>query len=347
MKNILEQMQERKFEEIHFHYDQKTGLKSIIAIHNTKRGPALGGCRFYPYISEEDGVKDVMNLAQAMTNKAALAGLPLGGGKSIIFGDPKVEKTEALLESFGQFVDRLGGQYITSVDSGTTPEDLDIILRHTKHVTGFTPEFGGAGDPSPMTALGVYEGIRACIKHVFGSDDFKGKKIAIQGVGNVGHTLAKMLKDSGAVIVITDRDEAKAKKLASEIGAEYVSTTEILEQKCDVLAPCAMGGVIDDKSIEKLNCKIVAGAANNPLSSMEVAEKLHAKGIVYAPDFAINAGGLIHVAQELKGYDPIKTEKKTREIYTTITKIIERAKKENEATAIVARRMAKEILDNS
>lgn len=347
MKNILEQMQERKFEEIHFHYDQKTGLKSIIAIHSTKRGPALGGCRFYPYMSEEDGLKDVMNLAQAMTNKAALAGLPLGGGKSIIFGDPKTEKNEALMESFGQFVDRLGGQYITSVDSGTTPEDLNVILRQTKNVTGFTPEFGGAGDPSPMTALGVFEGIRACIHHVFGTDEWKGKKIAIQGVGNVGHTLSKMLKDAGASIVITDRDENKAKKLASELGSEYVSPEQILEQKCDVLAPCAMGGVIDDKTIEKLHCKIVAGAANNPLSSMEVAEKLHVKGIVYAPDFAINAGGLIHVAQELKGYDPIKTEKKTREIYTTILKIVERAKKENVASAIVARRMAKEIIDNS
>lgn len=347
MKNILEQMQERRFEEIHFHYDDQTGLKSIIAIHNTKRGPALGGCRFYPYASEEDGLKDVMNLAQAMTYKAALAGLALGGGKSIIFGDPKKEKNEAILEAFAQFVDRLGGQYITSVDSGTTPHDLDIFLRRTKHVTGFTPEFGGAGDPSPVTALGVFEGIRACAKYVFGTDDLKGRTIAIQGVGNVGESLAHMLKNAGAVLTLSDRDEAKAQALASSLNAKYVTADKILEESCDILAPCAMGGVVHDGNISKLNCKVIAGAANNPLASMEVAEKLHQMGIVYAPDFAINAGGLIHVAQELKGYDPMKVEKKTKEIYSTIEKIITRAKKENTATAMIARKMAKEILDNS
>jgi leucine dehydrogenase len=282
-----------------------------------------------------------------MTYKAALAGLPLGGGKSIIFGDPKTMKNEAFLESFASFVESLGGRYITSVDSGTTPHDLDIFSRRTKHVTGCTPEFGGAGDPSPMTAIGVFEGVRASVKHVFGTDDLKGRTVAIQGVGNVGESLATMLTQAGSTVSLTDRDETKAKALATKIGAKFVSPDKILEEKCDVLAPCALGGVINDNTIGKLNCKIVAGAANNPLSSIEIGEKLHQMGIPYAPDFAINAGGLIHVAQELKGYDPIVTEKKTREIYNTITNIFDRSKKENIPTAVIARKLAKEILENS
>ena len=347
MRNLLELMQEQKFENVHYNYDVKSGLKSIIAIHNTKRGPALGGCRFYPYASEADGLKDVTNLAQAMTYKAALAGLPLGGGKSIIFGDPKTTKNDAILEAFAQFVDRLGGNYITSVDSGTTPTDLNVMLRHTKHVTGYTQEYGGAGDPSPMTALGVFEGIRASLQHVFGSTNMSGKTIAIQGTGNVGASLAHMLHKEGATLILADREETKAKALASELNAKYVSADEIIEITCDVLAPCAMGGVIHETNVHSIKCKMVAGAANNPLSSMDVAEKLHQRGIPYAPDFAINAGGLIHVAQELKGYDPIKTQQKTKEIYFTIEKILERSKKENTATALIARKMAREILEQS
>lgn len=347
MKNILEQMQERQFEDIHFHYDRETGLKSIIAIHNTQRGPALGGCRFYPYASEEDGLTDVMNLAQSMTYKAALAGLPLGGGKSIIFGDPKTAKNEKTLEAFAKFVESLGGNYITSVDSGTTPKDLDIFLRHTKHVTGYTPEFGGAGDPSPVTALGVFEGIRACAKHAYGSDDLAGRTVAIQGTGNVGASLAKMLKNAGASLILADRDEAKVAALASELGAKLSTTDRILEEKCDILAPCAMGNVINETNLNKLHCKVVAGGANNPLGSVEIGEKLHQMGIMYAPDFVINAGGLIHVAQELEGYDRAKAEKKTKDIYFTIEKILARAKQENLATAVIARKMAKEILETS
>lgn len=347
MKNILEQMQERQFEDIHFRYDRNTGLKSIIAIHNTQRGPALGGCRFYPYANEEAGIADVMNLAQAMTYKAALAGLPLGGGKSIIFGDPKKEKNEKLLEAFGSFVESLGGRYITSVDSGTSPTDMNVFLRKTKRVAGYTPEFGGAGDPSPMTAQGVFEGIRACAKHVFGTDDLSGRIVAVQGTGNVGYSLCKMLKNAGASLIIADRDEAKVKSLASETGAKIVGVDQILTEQCDILAPCAMGAVIHDANIGKLQCKVVAGAANNPLSSIEIGEQLHKKGILYAPDFAINAGGLIHVAHEIEGYVHEKAEKKTKDIYFTIEKIMARSEKENLATAVVARKMAKEILDQS
>lgn len=347
MKNILDQMQERQFEDIHFRYDRKTGLKSIIAIHNTQRGPALGGCRFYPYASEEEGLADVMNLAQAMTYKAALAGLPLGGGKSIIFGDPKKEKNEKLLESFAEFVESLGGRYITSVDSGTSPLDMNVYLRKTKNVCGYTPEFGGAGDPSPVTALGVFEGIKACAKHVFGTDNLSGRTIAVQGTGNVGASLCKMLKNAGASLIIADRDETKAKALATETGAKLVSTDQILLEKCDILAPNAMGGVINEGNINKISCKVIAGGANNPLASIEIGEKLHQMGIVYAPDFAINAGGLIHVAHEIEGYNREKAEKKTRDIYFTIEKILDRSKNENLATAVIARKMAKEILDSS
>jgi leucine dehydrogenase len=347
MKNILEQMQERQFEDIHFHYDRETGLKSIIAIHNTQRGPALGGCRFFPYASEEEGLADVMNLAQAMTYKAALAGLPLGGGKSIIFGDAKKEKNEKLLEAFASFVESLGGNYITSVDSGTSPTDMNVYLRKTKHVAGYTSEFGGAGDPSPVTALGVFEGIKACAKHEFGTDDLSGRVIAVQGTGNVGATLCKMLKNAGASLIIADSDESKVKALAAETGAKVVGVDQILTEKCDILAPCAMGNVINDSNISKIQCKIVAGGANNPLASIEIGEKLHKMGILYAPDFAINAGGLIHVAHEIEGYNREKAEKKTRDIYFTIEKIMARSEKENLATAVVARKMAKEILEQS
>lgn len=347
MKNILEQMQERKFEDIHFHYDNETGLKSIIAIHNTQRGPALGGCRFYPYANEVAALEDVMNLAQAMTYKAALAGLPLGGGKSIIIGDPKTEKNEKKLEAFAKFVESLGGNYITSVDSGTTPTDMNVYLRHTKHVAGYTPEFGGAGDPSPVTALGVFEGIKACAKHEFGTDDLSGRVVAIQGTGNVGASLAKMLRAAGASLIIADREEEKAKALATELGAKLVGTDQILEEKCDILAPCAMGNVINESNLNKIKCKVVAGGANNPLASVEIGEKLHQMGILYAPDFAINAGGLIHVAHEIEGYNREKAEKKTRDIYFTIEKIMARSEKENLATAVIARKMAKEILDAS
>lgn len=343
--NILQNMVEREFENIHYCYDSKTGLRSIIAIHNTKRGPALGGCRFYPYANEEEGLKDVMNLAHAMTFKASLADLPLGGGKSIIFGDASKEKTKEKMEAFGRFVESLGGRYITSVDSGTSPEDLNILLSQTKHVTGMTPDHGGSGDPSPSTALGTFMGIQACAQKAFGSTDLTGKTITVQGVGNVGKILAKYLLEAGAKLIIADFDAAKAQHFQAQYPqVQVISHMEIVTTACDIFAPCAMGGVINDQNVDKMQCKIVAGGANNPLSSMDIAHQLHTKKIIYAPDFAINAGGLIHVAGELEGFNPESVEKKTRNIFHTISNILDRSEKENQSPAIIARTMAKEAI---
>lgn len=340
-------MEEREFEHISFFHDQKTGLRSIIAIHSTKLGPALGGCRFYPYANEQKALADVMNLAQSMTSKAAMAGLELGGGKSVILGNPKKDKNPQILEAFAKCVERLGGKYITSVDSGTSSEDLDIFSRQTKHVVGLTPNMGGAGDPSPLTALGVLCGIEASVEHCFGSKDLTGKKVAIQGVGHVGYILTKLLREKGAEIVISDVDAQKASDTAKQLQVETCSADEIVSRECDIFAPCAMGGVINEKSLDTLKCKIVAGAANNPLASKEVARDLFEKGILYAPDFVINAGGLIHVAQELRGYDREKVEAKTMNIYKTIKSILERADQDKVSPATVARSMAREIVEKA
>ncbi|MCB0271979.1 MAG: Glu/Leu/Phe/Val dehydrogenase [Bdellovibrionales bacterium] len=343
--SMLEKMIEREFENVHYRYDKKTGLRSIIAIHNTKRGPSLGGCRFYPYPNEEAGLKDVMNLAFAMTFKASLADLALGGGKSIIFGNPKTEKTRDKLEVFGEFVASLNGRYITSVDSGTTPEDLNVFKTKTDHVVGMTQDFGGSGDPSPTTALGTFVGIQACAEVVYGSTDLNGKTVTVQGVGNVGKVLVKYLLEAGSKVIIADYDQNKAQSFKAEYpDVEVVTHEEILFTKADIFAPCAMGGVINPDTIETLQCTIVAGAANNPLASMEIANRLHEKGITYAPDFAINAGGLIHVADELQGFDAKRVDDKTRKIFQTIQSILTRSKKENISPAKIARDMAKEAI---
>lgn len=342
---VLDKMVEREFENIHYHYDKQSGLRCIIAIHNTKRGPSLGGCRFYPYVNEEAGLKDVMNLAHAMTFKASIADLPLGGGKSIIFGDPKTEKTKDKLEAFGKFVESLGGRYITSVDSGITSNDLNIYTQHTKHVVGMTPDHGGSGDPSPTTALGTFMGIQACAQFRYGSKDLSNKTVTVQGVGNVGKVLAKLLIEAGAKVIIADFDAAKAQHFQSEFpDVEVVGHEEILFTKADIFAPCAMGGVINTDTIETLQCDIVAGGANNPLGSMEIADRLFEKGVVYAPDFAINAGGLIHVADELQGFDATRVETKTRKIFDTISNILTRAQDEGVSPARIARQMAKEAI---
>ncbi|MEZ4704313.1 MAG: Glu/Leu/Phe/Val dehydrogenase dimerization domain-containing protein [Bdellovibrionota bacterium] len=342
---LFESMSEREFEHISFFHDKKTGLRSIIAIHNTKLGPALGGCRFYPYANEQKALADVMNLAQAMTSKAAMAGLELGGGKSVILGDPKKHKTPEILRAFAACVERLGGRYITSVDSGTSSEDLDIFSEVTNHVVGLTPNLGGAGDPSPLTALGVLCGIEAAVEHRYGSSDLNGKKIAVQGVGHVGYTLVSLLREKNAEVVISDIDEKRATRAAQELQVELVSAHEILKIECDVFAPCAMGGVINADTLDTLACSVVAGAANNPLASMDIANALFEKGIVYAPDFVINAGGLIHVAQELRGYDREKVETKTRNIGKTIASILKRADQEKKSPAAIARSMAREIIE--
>lgn len=345
MSPIFPKLQTDGFEQVVFFNDSTTKLRSIVAIHSTKLGPALGGCRFFPYTDEESALADVLNLAEAMTYKASLAGLPLGGGKGVIIGDPDRDKSEALWRAYGKCIDRLGGLYITTEDSGTSPTDMDVVRKVTKHVVGFAPKGGGSGDPSPMTALGVFEGIKAILKFTFGSDDLKGRRIAIQGVGHVGMPLARRLKAAGASLIVSDRNQLYLKTAVSELGAETVSPNDIFQVECDVFSPCAMGGVINEQTIDSLRCRIVAGAANNQLASETMGRKLLARGIAYAPDFAINAGGLINVHQEIVGYDAMKAEEKTRQIHSTILTILESAKRENTTTSSIALRLARERLN--
>ncbi len=288
-------MQEDDFEEVVFFQDKNTGLKAIVAIHNTVLGPALGGTRFWEYRTELDALKDAMRLAKAMTMKAAAANLNLGGGKAVIMGNPKV-KSEALLRVYGRFIQSLGGRYITAEDVGTTLEDIRIIAEETKFVTGVKL------DPSPFTAYGVFHGIKACLDHVFGDPSLDGVRVAVQGLGKVGGELVRLLIEAGAEVIATDIDRQRVEEFRERFREmEVVEPAEIFSVKCDVFSPCALGGVISDDTIKMLNCKIVAGGANNQLESDRHGDVLAKKGILYAPDYVINAGGLIAVGREYEG----------------------------------------------
>lgn len=339
--NILELMVDCDYEHLNFFFDAETGLKSIISIHSTALGPALGGCRFYPYADEAAALKDVMRLSRAMTYKASIAGLDLGGGKSVIIGDPKRLKSPELMEAFGRCVERIGGRYITSVDSGTSAADMEDVKKGSSHVTG---SLTGSGDPSPMTAIGVFEGIRAAVNFHFGSPDLTQKNIAVQGLGAVGMELCKLLHEAGAHLIVSDISEERIARAQDSFRADRRSIDEILRVECDVLAPCALGGVIDKDLVEKLATPIIAGAANNQLSQPEVGELLLNHNILFAPDYVINAGGLINVNQERLGYDRAKAEMKTRKIYDTLTSIFERSTQEKTSTSQVALDMANERL---
>ncbi len=320
------------------------GLTSIIAIHNTKRGPALGGIRFYPYASEKEALTDVLHLAEAMTYKAALAGLSLGGGKSVIIGDPQKHKTPELLKSFGKFVDSLEGTYITAKDVGVKLADIDTIATVTRNVAGTT--LGGSGDPSFMTAYGVYQGLQAGLHDIYGDSSLKNKKMIIQGLGGVGWHLAKILVEKSAVVSATDIDEKVLGLAVNELGITSFSPEELSQIKGDVFAPCAMGGVITARMIPQLRhsgIKLVAGSANNQLSQEQAdGWRLHRERILYAPDYVINSGGLINVACELTGYQEAKAKKMTEQIKPTLEEIFNRAKKEDRPTCLIAREMAME-----
>ena len=311
-------------------HDQFTGLKALIAIHNTVLGPALGGTRMWPYASEEEAITDVLRLSRGMTFKNSLAGLNLGGGKAVIIGDPKL-KNEAFLRRFGRFVESLGGRYVTAEDVNMKTSDMEYISMETRHVTGLPQLKGGAGDPSPVTAFGVYMGIKAAAKKAFGSDSLNGKKIGVQGVGQVGKHLIDYLVKEGAEIMITDIFEDRLKEIANASGATVVDPNVIYDIPMDIYAPCALGATINDQTISRLKCAIVAGAANNQLKD----EAKHGKilmdnGIVYAPDFLINAGGVINVAAEYYGdYHEETVFSQTEKIYDTCLGILNKSEKEN------------------
>jgi leucine dehydrogenase len=342
--SIFEGMAQYGYGEVHFARDEHAKLSAIIAIHDTRRGPSLGGCRFIPYANEKAALTDALRLARAMTFKAALAGLAHGGGKSVILAPSAAFDRERLLQAFARFVDGLAGRYIAAEDSGTSPGDMYSLRQHTQHVVGLDAAHGGSGDPSPFTALGVRRGIEACVESALGQKSLAGVHVAVQGVGNVGYHLCRELHAAGARITLADVVDELAQKAAEAFGASVVSAAEIHRTACDVYAPCALGGAINDRTLPELRCKIVAGAANNQLASDETGVALHARGLLYAPDYAINAGGLINVAQEVSGYDAQLATARTLRIYDTIHEIAERSARTHAPTHRIADAMVTEIL---
>ncbi|MCH8928032.1 MAG: Glu/Leu/Phe/Val dehydrogenase [Candidatus Marinimicrobia bacterium] len=341
--DVFEALEKKSHEQVVFSNDPTTGLKAIIAIHDTTLGPALGGCRMWNYKEEKDALTDVLRLSQGMTYKAAVAGLDLGGGKAVIIGNSKTMKNEFIFRSFGRFVDGLAGRYITAEDVGTSVSDMEWVRRETKYVTGISRALGGSGDPSPVTALGTYVGIKACLKRVYGSDSVEGIKIAVQGMGHVGQYLIKLLSDEGAKLYISDIDKNKLQKATKEIKAKVVYNNEIYKLAVDIFAPCAMGGIINDETIPMLKCKIIAGAANNQLEKERKHGKaLLEKGILYAPDYVINAGGLINVYNELQGYNRERALSQAEGIYNILTEVLDVAEKEGVPTPVASNRYAEE-----
>jgi leucine dehydrogenase len=330
-------------EQVSFFYDRDSGLKAIIAVHDTTLGPALGGCRMWPYATEADAVIDVLRLAKGMTYKAAMADLPYGGGKAVIIGDPGTAKSAALFRALGRAIDTLGGRYYTGEDVGTGPLDMDHAAEATRYVLGST-RGGGSGDPSPVTACGVWLGIRTAVRHQLQRTDLAGVRVAIQGLGHVGYNLAQLLARDGARLIVADLDPARAEQAADELAAEIVDSAAIRGADCDVLAPCALGGVLNDDTIPRLACRIVAGAANNQLLEDRHGTALHARGILYAPDYVINAGGLINIAQELRpgGYDRARALAQVEAIGTTLAEVFERAARAGLPAHEVADRVARE-----
>lgn len=339
---IFEALGKYDYEQLVFCHDEASGLKAIICIHDTTLGPALGGARMWMYESEEEAIIDVLRLARGMTYKNAAAGLNLGGGKAVIIGDPRKDKSEALFRAFGRYIQGLNGRYITAEDVGTSVEDMDIIHMETRYVTGISPAFGSSGNPSPVTAYGVYRGMKAAAKVAFGDDSLKGKVIAIQGVGNVAYSLCKYLVEEGAKLVVTDINKENVNRAVQEFGAEAVSPDSIYDVECDIFSPCALGAIINDETIERLKCKVIAGSANNQLKEDRHGDMLEQKGIIYAPDYVINAGGVINVADELQGYNRERAMKKVEAIYDNILKVFEIAKRDGIPSYQAADRMAEE-----
>jgi leucine dehydrogenase len=339
---IFEKLSEYRYEQLVFCHDKNTGLRAVIAIHDTTLGPALGGCRMWPYETEEEAVVDALRLARGMTYKAAASGLNLGGGKSVILGDPDNDKSEALFRSFGRYVETLGGRYIVAEDVGTSTEDINYIRVETSYVVGVDVTRGGSGDPSPLTALGVAQGMRACAQEVFGSASLERKTVAVQGLGHVGHHLCRLLHEDGANLIVADLHPDAVERAVREFGAKPVEPDEILSMPCDILAPCALGAVVNDETLPNFRCSIIAGSANNILAESRHGEALAERGILYAPDYVINAGGLINVADELEGYNKERATKRVMRIYDSIKKIIAIAKRDGVPTYAAADTMALE-----
>ena len=339
--NLFEKLSEMGHEQVVICHDKSSGYRGIIAIHDTTLGPALGGTRFWNYKSDEEAIVDALRLSRGMTYKNAVAGLNLGGGKSVIIGDNKTPQREMIFRAHGRFVDSLGGRYVTAEDVGTSTGDMDFVHMETEYVAGLA---GQSGDPSPVTAHGVFRAIQASAKQRWGSDSLEGKTITLQGCGNVGYYLAKELHAAGAKLIVTDIDPERVRKVVDETKATAVGTEEIYGQRADIFAPCALGAIINDKTIPQLKVEIVAGGANNQLLEERHGDILEEKGILYAPDYVANAGGVINVYSELAGWDRQRSLRKADEIYHTVLGVFEIAKQEGMPTYKAADRLAERRL---
>ena len=341
---LFETIDKTEHEEVVFCHNKDAGLKAIIAIHNTTLGPALGGLRMWPYETEQDAVDDVLRLSRGMTYKASVAGLNLGGGKSVIIGDPKTEKSEALFRAFGRFIESLNGRYITAEDVGIDVNDMEYLFQETDNVVGVHQVHGGSGDPSPFTAFGTLQGIHASLQKQFGNEDVGKYSYGVQGLGHVGFELVKLLRNEGAKVFVTDINQ-DAIDACVELGCEAVELDDIYSVDADVFSPCALGAVINDDTIPQLKYKIVCGAANNQLKTQEHAKELESRGIIYAPDYAVNAGGLMNVSIEFEGYNRERAMRMMRTIYYNVSQIFKIAERDGITTADAADRLAEERIE--
>ncbi|MCG7212354.1 Leu/Phe/Val dehydrogenase [Paenibacillus mucilaginosus] len=343
--DVLEAMRDFGCEQLAFASDPGSGLQAVIAVHSTKRGPAMGGCRLYPYASGTDAAADALRLAKGMTYKSAMAGLPYGGGKAVILGDPAGAKREERLRAFGRFVESLGGRYITGVDLGTEIRDMDVVALETRHVTDQTGSLCASGSlTAEMTAYGVFLGILASAKEAYGSESLAGRTAAVQGLGKVGASLCRYLHGAGAFLTVSDPDVGKARQAAAAYGAAVVAPDAIYDAPCDIFAPCALGGILNDATLPRLRCRIVAGAANNQLDRPEHGERLEQLGILYAPDYVINAGGVITTAVDLEGGTAKEAAQRVQEIYGTLRQVFYEADLYRTCTAKAADRRVERLL---
>ena len=329
-------------EQVVYCQDEASGLRAIIAIYSTALGPALGGTRFYPYASEADALDDVLNLARAMAYKAAITGLDLGGGKAVILGDPARDKSEALLRAYGRFVQSLGGRYITACDVGTYPPDMDIVARECSYVTGRSVEGGGAGDSAVLTAYGVFQGMRASAEHLWGVSTLAGRRVGVAGVGKVGYPLVSLLIEDGASVVVTDVSPLAVDRVLSDFPQVSVvdDAATLVRTDLDVYAPCALGGALDDDTVSVLSARIVCGAANNQLAHGGIEKVLEDRGILYAPDYVVNAGGLIQVADEVDGFSELRARARATRIYDTTRRVFRASIEDGVPPAVAADRLA-------
>ncbi|MBI4925275.1 MAG: Glu/Leu/Phe/Val dehydrogenase [Bdellovibrio sp.] len=340
---IFESIKNEAFEQIIFCHDSQVDLRAIVALHSTVLGPAVGGCRMWNYASEAEALTDVLRLSKGMTYKAAISELNWGGGKAVIIGDPKIDKTERKFERFGEFVERLGGHYITAKDVGTNAEDLKCIKRKTSHILGIEGETGSSGDPSPATAWGVFHGMRSCVKHTYGANTIKGLTIALQGLGSVSYYLIEHLLADGAKIIGCDIDQEKINRIAQKYHIEITRPDSIYDVACDIFSPSALGASINENTLPRIRAKVIAGAANNQLSMSEIGYEILRKGLIYAPDYAINAGGLINIYHEKmfpakfsEGYNHKRAFDHVERIGITISEILDRSKREKIPTHKIA-----------